>query len=186
MVYLALANFRRKIPFRHLPSSLQADIKTFFGSYQRALGLGREKLFALGQPGAVAQLCEEFEHGWQDEHSLYIHRTLIEDLPAELRVLLGCAEILEGDLSQADIIKIHKQSSKVTLLMYQDFDRRSFPQLIERIKINLADQSVQYFRSFWRMIDRRCSATNIDLLVRFIPNLNSGGTSTREPKTLPV
>jgi len=145
LVYLALANFKRRIPFQHLPQQLRTDLKTLFGSYKRALEFGRAILFSLGQEGVTARLCTALGFGWQDDHSLYIHRSLINALPPGLRILLGCAETLEGDFSEADLIRIHKRSSKVSLLLYDNFERKSFPVLRERIKINLAKQSVEYF-----------------------------------------
>jgi DNA phosphorothioation-associated putative methyltransferase len=145
LVYLALANFRRRIPFRHLPSRLQADMRTFFGSYQRALEQGRECLFALGREGFLSDLCQEFGQGHLEENALYVHHGLVDELPPALRVYLGCAEVLEGGVGDADIIKIHRRSKKVSLLFHKDFERGAFPELQTRIKINLADQSVQYF-----------------------------------------
>lgn len=35
-VYLALSNFRKMVPFKHLPASVRRDITTFLGSYQQA------------------------------------------------------------------------------------------------------------------------------------------------------
>ena len=60
-------------------------------------------------------------------------------------VLLGSAEMLYGDLDQADIIKIHKRSGKVTALIYDDFENKPLPELQLRVKINLRTQRVDLF-----------------------------------------
>jgi len=145
LVYLALANFRRKVPFRHLPPALQLDMKTIFGSYAKALEMGRSLLFSLGQPGVVEKALDEFGQGQLNEDGLFFHISLLDQLVPILRVLIGCAEILEGGVTEADIIKIHRRSRKVTLLKYDDFERRSFPALEFRTKIDLAAREVFFF-----------------------------------------
>jgi len=44
-----------------------------------------------------------------------------------------------------DIIKIHKQSGKVSLLKYDDFEGKLLPELHERIKVNLRRQTIEIF-----------------------------------------
>ena len=68
-----------------------------------------------------------------------------DDLDPVLRIYIGCAGLFYGDLDNADIIKIHKASGKVTLLIYDDFDRKEFPELHQRIKINLNNQRIDFF-----------------------------------------
>jgi DNA phosphorothioation-associated putative methyltransferase len=50
-----------------------------------------------------------------------------------------------GDMAEADIIKIHKTSSKVTFLLYDDFDGKPLPELRQRTKVNLRTLFVQVF-----------------------------------------
>jgi DNA phosphorothioation-associated putative methyltransferase len=83
--------------------------------------------------------------GWQDEQALYVHRSLLDRLPAVLRAYVGCATSLFGDVAQADVIKIHKASGKVTFLLYDDFEGKSLPVLQHRIKVNLKTRWVQAF-----------------------------------------
>lgn len=142
LVYLALSNFRKLVPFRHLPQSLKLDIKSFFGTYQHAITEGRGMLFKAGDPIVITELCNNTKCGVLDEQALYIHKTLVQELHPVLRIYIGCAEILFGDLSIADIIKIHKRSGKVTLLRYSGFDAEAIPRLLERIKINLQKQLI--------------------------------------------
>jgi hypothetical protein len=46
LVYVALANLRKRVPFGHLSQSLRFDIREFFGNYTVALQKGIELLFA--------------------------------------------------------------------------------------------------------------------------------------------
>ena len=137
LVYVALANLRKRVPFGHLSMSLRSDIRAFFGNYTRALGKGLELLYAAGDTGEIELACEELKVGWQDEQALYLHRTLLDELPPVLRAYVGCATTLFGDVSQADMIKLHKSSGKATFLVYDDFDGKPLPELKQRIKVNL-------------------------------------------------
>ena len=62
-----------------------------------------------------------------------------------LRVYIGCGEVLYGDIDEADLVKIHLQSGKLTLLKYEDYDASPLPKLKQRIKIRLRDQDIEFF-----------------------------------------
>jgi len=145
LVYVALANLRKRVPFGHLSISLRADIRAFHGNYTRALEKGIELLYAAGDTGEIELACEELKVGWQDEQALYLHRSLLDELPPVLRAYVGCATALFGDVSQADIIKLHKASGKATFLAYDDFEGKPLPELRQRIKVNLRTRWVQVF-----------------------------------------
>jgi len=145
IVYLALANLRKRVAFGHLSARLRADIRAFFGNYRRALEKGVELLYAAGDPGEIDLACEELKLGWQDEQALYLHRSLVDELPPVLRAYVACAVALFGDVSQADVIKLHKRTGKATFLVYDDFDGKPLPELRQRIKVNLRTRWVQVF-----------------------------------------
>lgn len=145
LVYVALANLRKRVPFGHLSASLRADIRAFFGNYTQALKQGVDLLYAAGDTGEIELACEDLKVGWQDEQALYLHRSLLDELPPVLRAYVGCATALFGDVSQADIIKLHKTSGKATFLVYDDFEGRPLPELRQRIKVNLRTRWVQVF-----------------------------------------
>ena len=145
LVYVALANLRKRVPFGHLSPSLQTDIRAFFGNYTRALKKGVELLYATGDPGEIEIACEGLNLGWQDKQALYFHRSLLAELPAVLRAYVGCATALFGDVAQADVIKLHKATRKVTFLVYDDFDGNPLPVLRQRFKVNLRTRWVEVF-----------------------------------------
>lgn len=145
LVYVALANLRKRVPFGHLSPSLQTDIRAFFGNYTRALEKGLELLFAAGDPGEIEIACEGLNLGWQDEQALYFHRSLLAELPAVLRAYVGCATALFGDVSQADVVKLHKATRKATFFVYDDFDVNPLPVLRQRFKVNLRTRWVEIF-----------------------------------------
>ena len=61
------------------------------------------------------------------------------------RIYVGCALTLFGDAGSVDLIKVHLQSSKVTFLSYDDFERGTPAKLVERIKVDLARRRVDFF-----------------------------------------
>jgi DNA phosphorothioation-associated putative methyltransferase len=156
LVYMALSNFKKRVPFKHLSNRLQTDIKTFIGSYTRAINESKNLLFSIGKPDVIKSLCANTPFGFFDHKAMYIHKNLIEELHPVLRIYIGCAGILYGDLQNVDIIKIHGRSGKVTLLKYDDFDKKPLPELVERVKVDLRKQRIDVF-------DHQ-SGTNLQLL----------------------
>ena len=142
---MALANLRKRVPFGHLSQSLRWDVRAFFGNYTRALEKGLELLYAAGDTGEIELACEGLKVGWQDEQALYLHRSIVDRLPPVLRAYVGCATSLFGDVAQADVVKVHKASGKVTFLVYDDFEDKPLPELRQRIKVNLRTRWVQVF-----------------------------------------
>jgi hypothetical protein len=70
---------------------------------------------------------------------------VVEQLPGLLRIYIGCATVLYGDVEQSDLIKIHSQSGKLSLMRYDDFQNHPLPCLLERVKINLRHQTFDLY-----------------------------------------
>ncbi|WP_242513532.1 DNA phosphorothioation-associated putative methyltransferase [Halochromatium salexigens] len=168
-VYLALQQFERRRPYKQLETGLQRDIKAFFGDYSAARTAGFARLLQIADVESIAAACREAaEHGlgWLELEaasaeiaaagraadsrsppggSLTLHTNLVEQLPALLRVYIGAAAALYGDVHNADLIKIHIGSGKLTLMRFDDFDARALPRMLERVKIKLREQGVDVF-----------------------------------------
>ena len=159
-VYFALNCFSRRQRYRELPIEIQRDIKAFFRSHGAAEETGQELLFSLSDPAVirVAALRAEAEGlGWLDRaHSFQLDARLVERLPPPLRVYVGCAEQLYGHVGDSNVVKIHLQSSKLTLLKYDRYAESPLPRLRERIKINLRNQLIDFFEygddAPWQML----------------------------------
>jgi hypothetical protein len=62
-----------------------------------------------------------------------------------LRTFIACAELLYGDLHEADIVRIHKFTGKVTFLTFADFESAPLPVLALRTRVNLRAVHVDVF-----------------------------------------
>ena len=148
LVYLAGGEFqKRRTPLSQLSPDLRFDLKTFFGHYSMACDEARDLLFAAGDSDEMEIAIEGLEFGWFDEAEGHftIHRSLIPQLPPILRIYIECAARLFGDPDQADLIKLHLYSGKLTFQHYDDFDGKTLPELQTRIKVDLRRLFVNVF-----------------------------------------
>ncbi len=149
IVYFALGMFEKRKAQSKMPESLKRDIKAFFPSYQQALEQAREMLFSVGSPLIIGEACnaahEILNSGYLDDsHSFTFHKNHLGELPAELRIYIGCATQLYGDIDNFQLIKAHIKSGKVSLMRYDDWDKDE-PLLLERIKIKLRELDIDFF-----------------------------------------
>lgn len=149
LVYLALNVFERRRSFKRLPDSLQRDIAVFWGSYPAAQAEATKLLFSLGKAEVIKDACGAAAAGGvgylDGDHSLQLHTSLVPRLPAVLRTYVGCASRLYGEVETADLVKIHIQSGKLSLMTYDDFAGKPLPRLLERVKIDLRAQRVLFY-----------------------------------------
>lgn len=149
LVYFALSMFDKRRPQSKMPESLKRDIKVFFNSHQHAIEEAREMLFSVGQSSVIHESCneayEQLSYGLMEEGHSYTFRSKdIGYLPATLRIYLGCATQLYGDIDQFQLIKVHIQSGKVSLMRYDDWSKNQ-PLMLERVKIKLREQDIDFF-----------------------------------------
>ena len=149
LVFLALNLFERRRSFSALPPVVRRDVKAFFGGYEAGRATAQAALFSAGDQGTIRAACVESAArglGYLEKvHSLQLHSSLVAQLPPVLRIYIGCAARLYGDLETADLIKVHIHSGKLSLMMYDEFETTALPDLIERVKVNLRRQEIQFF-----------------------------------------
>ncbi len=150
LTYFALQTFSKRKSYKHLDNTLQKDIKAFFGDYQNALATAQKLLFQISKTELITALCQQAaEQGLgylNEENALQLHTSVVSELPALLRIYIGCATVLYGDIEQTDLIKVHSQSGKLSLMRYDDFANQPLPRLLERVKINLREQTFDLYQ----------------------------------------
>lgn len=149
LVYLALNLFGKRKPYTSYPTELQRDIKALFGNHHSAMEQAQELLFSIASKETIANTCCQAHQTLpasllHDSHSLILHKRYLPNLPALLRVYIGAACQLYGELENIHLIKLHIRSGKVSLMGYDDYSS-PIPMLKERIKIKMAEQDVDFF-----------------------------------------
>lgn len=148
-LYFAMQRFAKRPRYRQLETRLQRDVVAFFGDYQSAQSAGIQLLTEAANVEKISDACRlaaEAGFGWLDgDLSLQLHIDLIERLPAVLRAYFGCALILVGGVSDAQLVKFHINSGKLTLMEFDDFDVNPLPRMSKRIKVNLRVQAYESF-----------------------------------------
>jgi DNA phosphorothioation-associated putative methyltransferase len=77
---------------------------------------------------------------------LYIHKSAVETLPAELRMIIKLGESLTGKLD-SEIIKIKRTGKTVSFLFYENFDKVAHPRLLLSVKADLQLRTT-FFKDF--------------------------------------
>lgn len=150
LVYFAMGLFEKRKPYTHHPENLKRDVKALFDDYRTANNLAKELLFAIADTQLIGEECIKAHEQLpasilNSGHSLILHKDYIEALPLLLRVYVGAALQLYGELDDTvELVKIHINSGKLTLTRYDDFSK-SVPYLVERIKIKMVDQNIDFF-----------------------------------------
>jgi DNA phosphorothioation-associated putative methyltransferase len=126
-----------------LPIGLRRDIRASFGRYADGCRRADDLLFRAGDADAVDDACRRSAVGKLLPNALYVHRTALEALDPLLRVYEGCARAYLGEIEGADLIKLHRQSGKVSYLVYPDFDADPHPALSRSIKLNLRTREIE-------------------------------------------
>ena len=149
-LYLAAQRFAKRRQFGTLERRLQRDVKQFFGSYAAAQQAGLKLLVEASDPANLLSACQEAAANGLGcmlggRHSLQVHISLVERLPAVLRAFVACGLMLWDATSDVQLIKIHVDSGKLTLLEYDHFDQSPLPLLRRRIKVNIRKLDYEIF-----------------------------------------
>tara|TARA_R110001583_G_scaffold112917_6_gene263177 strand:+ start:65102 stop:67144 length:2043 start_codon:yes stop_codon:yes gene_type:complete len=151
LAYFAMSLFDKRKPYTQQPEDLKRDIKALFGEYKVAINLATELLFAISDIELIEKQCLKAHQALpasvlNQGHSLILHKNFLPELPLLLRVYVDAALQMYGEIDEdIDLIKIHITSGKVTLTGYDDFENKAVPFLVERIKIKMAEQDIDFF-----------------------------------------
>jgi DNA phosphorothioation-associated putative methyltransferase len=165
LVHVALMQFPGAPKYRHLPRSIQADLKAFFRGHAAAMDESRRLLFAAGDRQGVHADAEaaiaEGLGGFRGTHHFRFRSSVLSRLPPRLRVLVGSAEVLQGGVASSDFVEIDLQSPRIVMITCDDVER-PVPFVIERTFVDLGRLKVSTDR-------REPESTPIYFKSRFMP-----------------
>ena len=120
-------------------------MKSFFGGYSAACREADGLLFQAGDTAAVDSACARSKVGKLLPDSLYIHRDSLEFLEPLLRVYEGCGRAYLGEIEEANIVKLHRQSGKLSYLVYPNFEDDPHPRLLRSVKLSLRSRKLDCY-----------------------------------------
>ena len=130
-----LPRFRARRKDKTLPRSIQSDIRAFFRTHAAGLEEGRRLLFAAGDRSGGARRRRSRRGLGPRRHTgrevlpfPFLH---LPKLPARLRVMVGCAEVLQGGVDASDFVDIDLESPRVTMVVCDDIEQ-PVPFIVER------------------------------------------------------
>jgi DNA phosphorothioation-associated putative methyltransferase len=165
LVHLALSQVPGAPRYKTLPRSLQTDIRAFFQSHAAGLKEGRRLLFAAGDRAGVKADAESAAAaglgGFRGEKSFRFRASVLPRLPMRLRVMVGCAEVLQGGVEAADFVDIDLEAPGVTMIVCDDIEQ-PVPFVVERVRVDLGQLKVSADR-------REPQSTPIFFKSRYLP-----------------
>ena len=140
LVHFALTLFPGALRYATLPRSIQRDVKAFLGSHASALADAKALLFSAGRPEAVRAGVDAALGaglgGMRDDRTFRLHVPSLNRLPAVLRVLVGCAGVLQGGVEAADFVDIKLDGPRLSIITCDDA-AKPLPAIMERTRVDL-------------------------------------------------
>lgn len=144
LLQLALDRFGGRPRFSELPIGLQRDVREFFSSYKAACEQADELLFSVGDVERVDAAIAESPIGKRTGNGLYVHVDWIHRLSPLLRLYEGCARIYLGSTEDANVVKLHRGTPRISYLSYPGFDKEAHPALEDSFLVKLGALEVSY------------------------------------------
>jgi hypothetical protein len=101
---------------------------------------GRKLLFAAGDCAGVRKDAEaavaEGLGGMRGGKTFRFRARTLPRLPSRLRVMVGCAEVLQGGVDAGDFVDIDLEAPRVTMITCDDVEQ-PIPFIVERVTVDL-------------------------------------------------
>lgn len=139
LVHFALTQFPGAPRYATLPKSIQRDVRTFFGSHSTAMERARALLFSVGKPETARKAIEEALRqglGGICNGSFRFLASALPRMPAAIRVVIGCAEVTEADISSSDFLDVVPEDGLVRAIRCDDATK-ALPVVTEIVEIDL-------------------------------------------------
>ncbi len=146
LVFLALRNLDGSFRMSDLDPSIQIDIRAHHRNFTQAASAAQKLLFSAGRHEAINIACRSSTVGKITPSALYVHTDAMQYVPALLKIYEGCAKRIIGHLPEANIIKLHRDSMKVSYLSYPLFDSDPHPAIYESFVVDLTSLKFKHIK----------------------------------------
>ena len=147
-LFFAMYLFSGRPKYRDLSLGLQKDIKLHFGSVKTIEENAKNLLFSLGNEELIFKDAKEAENnnvGKLEETKFIFLTNKLRELPVRLRGIVNIAERLSGKIEDANMIRLHIDTKKVTYLCVENFETDALPKITKRTIVDLRQQTVKNF-----------------------------------------
>ena len=147
-LFFAMYLFSGRPKYGDLSPALQKDVKLHFGSVKTVEATAKELLFSFGNEELIfAKAAEAADQklGILEGPKFTFLYSKFAQLPIHLRGIVNIAERLAGNIEEANIIRIHIDSKKVSYLCVEELNCSALPKIESRTIVNLRNQSVKHF-----------------------------------------
>ena len=131
-----------------LSPSLQKDVTLHFGIVRTIEENAKKLLFSLGDENLIFKAAREAEKNnlgkLEDTKFIFLTKKLHE-LPIRLRGIINISERLSGKTEDANLIRIHIDTKKVTYLCLEGIETDPLPKITKRTIVDLRQQTVRNF-----------------------------------------
>lgn len=137
LVFLALRQLDGPFKLGDLDPSMRIDIRTHHKNFTNATTTANKLLFSAGNPNALNLAARSSTIGKLTPSALYVHTDALQYLPALLKIYEGCARRIIGQVPEANLVKLHRDSLKVSYLSYPNFDSDPHPTIKDSFLVDL-------------------------------------------------
>ena len=138
LIYLALRQFEGPFKLSNLDRSTQLDVRSHHKTFALAMEMSTRLLFSAGNHEAINLACRSSTIGKLTPSALYLHIDSLQHAPAILKIYEACAKRIIGEIPEANLIKLHRDTRKVSYLSYPQFDTEAHPELAESFIVDLS------------------------------------------------
>ena len=147
-LFFAMYLFSGRPKYGDLSPSLQKDVKLHFGTLRTIEENAKELLFSLGDENLIFNAAREAEKNnlgkLEDTKFIFLAKKL-HKLPIRLRGIINISERLSGKIEDANLIRIHIDTKKVTYLCLEGIETDPLPKITKRTIVDLRQQTVRNF-----------------------------------------
>ena len=136
-VLLAVGRFDGKRRVALHSDAVQREVRAFFGSEQRANKHVDRALATLKDMALVAAAMRSSPVGKLTPGAFYLHTSALDAAHVVVRLYEACARAYIGRVDGANLIKLSRETPKVSYLSYPDFDEQAHPALERSVQVSL-------------------------------------------------